>query len=548
MPFYERQPYISPLHQIVAEVLRGEILIPRFQRPGTEWVPTQRGDLLDSLYRGFPIGTILLWSTNSPIKTKDVIGGFRIRKASSRDGQRLLLDGHQRLSTLVQILGPGLVHDLQLAKMESVVDDTDEASQNEVWVFELNPAKNEKNDAPPKSRDRFVLLKTGQSPTPTQLPLSHALNRTALNRWVREQGDKLTEPQVTEVDALRDRLREYNIPVAVLAVDSLEDATESFKRINSSGTPMTDFNMVAALAYRNGFDPQELFEQHRSELLEPIGWQDLPDMDVLRVCAALAQQHPAKMEVDKLSQQLAKQDGLIQRAFQAMADAARLVGELCGITGPEVLPYSWQLITLAVCLGSDFFDERSEPRAREAIRRWLWLTTYGEAFAGVNSAIYDRSLTALREMIHGGTFQAMERDLTKNVRPVLNFDFRAARSKAVALAMARHEDGGDLSGTAHRQLAIGADAIGVLQPSGKRSDWWNRVILTTDSVNSYRTALRSRTAQDSKPEEDELLAKIGIARDAQGGLADLLTARRKAIEADEREFVTKLGLEWASAV
>ncbi|HID31136.1 MAG TPA: DUF262 domain-containing protein, partial [Desulfobacterales bacterium] len=107
MPFYERQPYIQPLYQIVSEVLQGDIRIPRFQRPGTEttWSAEKRGNLLDSLYRGFPIGTILLWSTKKPINTLDAVGGFTIKSASSKDGQRLLLDGHQRLSTLVQVLG-----------------------------------------------------------------------------------------------------------------------------------------------------------------------------------------------------------------------------------------------------------------------------------------------------------------------------------------------------------------------------------------------------------------------------------------------------------
>lgn len=539
MPFYERQPYISPLHQIVAEVLRGEILIPRFQRPGTEWESPQRGDLLDSLYRGFPIGTILLWSTNSPIGTKDVVGGFKICKASPREGQRLLLDGHQRLSTLVQILGPGLVQDLQPADVETVSDDTDRATRKEVWVFDL--AKDKQS----KSRDRFVLLKPGQDPSPTQLPLDLALNRAALNRWVRDHEKGLSDAQVVEVDGLRDRLREYNIPVAVLAVDSLEDATESFKRINSSGTAMTDFNMVAALAYRDGFDPQELFERNRAELLEPIGWQDLPDMDVLRVCAALAKQHPAKMEVDNLAQRLTEKDDLISRAFQAVADAARLVGELCGMTGPEVLPYSWQLITLAVWLGANGKDQ-SDMRARDAIRRWLWLTTYGEAFAGVNSAIYDRSLRALGEMIQGRSYEAMDRDLTKKVRPVRSFDFRAARSRAIALAMARHEDN-DVSGKAHQALALGAEAIGVLRPSGRRSEWWNRVVITEDSVASYRTALKHRAEKQSRPSEDELLARIGIGSDAQGKVEDLLIARRQLIEADERQFVTDLGLDWADA-
>jgi len=541
MPFYERQPYISPLHQILAEVLRGEILIPRFQRPGTEWVSTQRGDLLDSLYRGFPIGTILLWSTNSQIKTKESVGGFKIRREWPREGRRLLLDGHQRLSTLVQILGPGVIRDLQLSDVQPVAEDTDTGGEKEVWVFELDPPKTE---APTRSRDRFILLKPGQNPTPTQLPLNLALSRIELNRWVRETGRKLSDTQVTEVDSLRDRLREYNVPVAVLAVDSLDDATESFKRINSSGTPMTDFNMVAALAYREGRDPQELFERFRSEMLEPIGWKDLSDMDVLRVCAALTKQHPAKIEVNKLAERLASQQDLIDRAFQAMANAARLVGELCGVTGPEVLPYSWQLITLAVWLGTAG-QYPPKDTAREAIRRWLWLTTYGEVFAGVNSAIYDRSLKALGEMIEGGGPEAMDRDLTRKVRPVSTFDFRAARAKAVALAMARHADGSDFRRPAHRALASGAEAIGVLQASGRRSDWWNRVIVTAESVNDYRTALKNRASGGSQPEEDQLLQTIGIARDVQGMISDLLTARRQQIEAEERLFVETLGLEWA---
>lgn len=540
MPFYERQPYISPLHQILADVLRGEILIPAFQRPGTEWVPPQRGDLLDSIYRAFPIGTILLWSTNREIKTKQHIGGFTVSSQSSRADRRLLLDGHQRLSTLVQLLGPGLIKDLKLSGIGPDAENVDPTGEEETWVFELDPPK---RNEPTRSRDRFVLLKPGQQPTPTQLPLALALSRVELNRWVRETGHGLSDAQVTAVDSLRDRLREYNVPVAVLAVDSLDDATESFKRINSSGTPMTDFNMVAALAYRDGRDPQDLFERFRSELLEPVGWKDLSDMDILRVCAALAGQHPAKMEVDKLAERLATQEDLIERAFLAMADAARLVGELCGVLGPAVLPYSWQLIALAVWLGSADLSP-SDDAARAAIRRWLWLTTYGEVFAGVNSAIYDRSLRALVEMIQGGGPRAMDRDLTRRVRSLSTFDFRAARSRAVALAMARHADGDDLSGRTHRALASGAEAIGVLQARGRRSDWWNRVIVVDGkTIKHYRDALKNRSVGTSQPDEDQLLWEIGIAPDAQGAISDLLAARRQLIETEERQFINELGLE-----
>lgn len=546
MPFYERQPYIQPLYQIVGEVLTGDIRIPRFQRPGTEttWTAERRGDLLDSLYRGFPIGTILLWSTRMPIKTLDVVGGFRVRKTVSSEGQRLLLDGHQRLSTLVQILGPGLISDLQLREIERAPRDFTGSAGEEVWVFDLQPIKENA-----KSRDRFILLKKDQQPTSSQLPLSTALDRKALNRWLREQQPPLSDTQITEADALRDRLREYSIPVAVLVADSLEDATESFKRINSSGVPMSDFNMVAALAYQDGFDPQELFEKYNSELLEPLGWQDVPDSHILRVCAALAGQHPAKFEVDKLADQLRENNHLIHEAFNAVARAAEAIRRACGIHGPEALPYSWQLIILAIRFGSDGSD-LSEPETLAAVRRWLWLTTYGEVFAGVNSAIYDRSSAALANMIQGGDWLAMERDVTRKVRALTRFDFRAARAKASALLMARYQDQdrGDLEGPAHRALAAGGSSLGLLQASGRRSTWWHLAVVDDQaSIADYRNALQRRASGNSSDSDNQLLTRIGVPSDDQGSIPDLLAARRELLKAEEQRLVSDLGLEWADA-
>ncbi len=544
MPFYERQPYIQPLYQIVGEVLNGDIRIPRFQRPGTEttWTAEKRGDLLDSLYRGFPIGTILLWSTRMPIKTLDVVGGFRVQKTVSSEGQRLLLDGHQRLSTLVQILGPGLISDLQRREIERKPRDSTGPAGEEAWVFDLQPIKENA-----KSRDRFILLKKDQQPTSSQLPLSTALDHKALNRWLREQKPPLSDTQITEADALRDRLREYSIPVAVLVADSLEDATESFKRINSSGVPMSDFNMVAALAYQDGFDPQELFEKYNSELLEPLGWRDVPDSHILRVCAALAGQHPAKFEVDKLADQLRENNHLIHQAFNAVARAAEAIRQACGIHGPEALPYSWQLIILAIRVGSDD-SNLSEPKTLEAIWRWLWLTTYGEVFAGVNSTIYDRSSAALTNMIQGGDWLAMERDVTRKVRALTRFDFRAARAKALALLMARHQDQNDLQGPAHRALAAGGSSLGLLQASGRRSIWWHLAVIDDQaSIAGYRNALQRRASGNSSDSENQLLTRIGVPSDAQGSIPNLLAARRELLKADEQRFISDLGLEWADA-
>ncbi|AVS92698.1 hypothetical protein C8246_13850 [Paracidovorax avenae] len=375
MPFYENQPIIYPLYRLLEEVLSGEVRVPRFQRPGSEstWRPQQRGDLLDSIYRGFPIGTVLLWSTSENIHTLPIVGGADIPKAaSSARKMRLVLDGHQRLSTLIAILGPALEGYRRA--------DIDNPSYQEEWIFDVS------DDDEIAGELRFKLLRNGGRPMPKQVPLGIALDRVKLNDWVRKQR-KLNRDEIRRVDSLRDRLREFSIPVATLAAESLDEATETFKRVNSSGTPMSDFHMVAALAYTNGFDPQEQFEKVRSELLEPVGWGDFDDAAILRVCAGLvrragdASQHPAKLEIARLSQSLRADIKLIEKAGNSIANAASLLRKAVGVHGAEALPYSWQLIVLAIELGG---RSNQELKAKEITQfaRWFWLTTYGGYLRG----------------------------------------------------------------------------------------------------------------------------------------------------------------------
>jgi len=560
VPYYERQPYIQPLYSVVSDVMRGEIRVPRFQRPGTEetWTDEQRGDLLDSLYRGFPIGTLLLWSTAKKIRTLDQVGGVAIPPAPESSTTRLVLDGHQRISTLVLILGAGLRGELGRVPppAQKLDADSDAPQKRETgrWVFDLAPSPNSDS-----TRERFVLLRSEQNPTETQLPLDIALDRAALNKWIREKKESLKDEEIAAADALRDRLREYNIPVAVLVADSLQDATESFKRINSSGQPMSAFNMVAALAYQEDFDPQEVFQHYRSELLEPIGWQDVSDSDILRVCAAKVGQAPLKFGVEDTAKKLSENREVIESSFRQIRRAADKLGSLCGIYGPKALPYSWQLITLAICFPEDRSEFSGEESDR-AIRRWFWITTYGEVFGGVNSAVYDRSKRALEDMMRGASgdeTQMMQRDVAPRVRAPQRFDFRAARSKACALAMARYQDK-DVNGDGiqdvpsacdshHRALAsLGVSAMHTLTTTSKRSLWWHQVVVPEGTqVTQYRDALKRRADGTASNQDRTLLATIFVPEDKDGDVDALLEARRVALLRQEKEFVETIGLQWA---
>ena len=82
-----------PIETLLTWVKSGEIAIPEIQRPFV-WEATKVRNLLDSLYRGYPVGYLIAWR-NPAVKLKD---------GSSSAGKRVLIDGQQRVTALMAAL------------------------------------------------------------------------------------------------------------------------------------------------------------------------------------------------------------------------------------------------------------------------------------------------------------------------------------------------------------------------------------------------------------------------------------------------------------
>ena len=60
------------IRQLVKDISCGKIGIPVFQR-NFVWKQEQILDLFDSIHKGYPVGTILLWAPDEEIICKDII-------------------------------------------------------------------------------------------------------------------------------------------------------------------------------------------------------------------------------------------------------------------------------------------------------------------------------------------------------------------------------------------------------------------------------------------------------------------------------------------
>lgn len=88
------------VRELVDMIDRGELRLPELQRRYV-WPATRVRDLLDSLYRGYPSGAILVWETTEETPSRDLA----IEQRTSAFGShKLLLDGQQRLTSLSAVL------------------------------------------------------------------------------------------------------------------------------------------------------------------------------------------------------------------------------------------------------------------------------------------------------------------------------------------------------------------------------------------------------------------------------------------------------------
>jgi uncharacterized protein with ParB-like and HNH nuclease domain len=90
------------IEDIISEQRRGGIRIPEIQRSYV-WKRAQIARLLDSIYRGFPTGSILLWDTVEPIMMREMATnlGADVR---SDFVPKIVLDGQQRITSLARVV------------------------------------------------------------------------------------------------------------------------------------------------------------------------------------------------------------------------------------------------------------------------------------------------------------------------------------------------------------------------------------------------------------------------------------------------------------
>ena len=98
----EIKPGSIKISRLRTKILEGEIKIPPFQRQFV-WDEEQIIELLDSIYKDYPIGSVLLWETNDKLPARREVGGFTLEETNPELPLLYVLDGQQRITSIFGI-------------------------------------------------------------------------------------------------------------------------------------------------------------------------------------------------------------------------------------------------------------------------------------------------------------------------------------------------------------------------------------------------------------------------------------------------------------
>src|SRR2546428_4307532 len=87
---------------LFVEIDTGQIKLPMFQRDFV-WDKEQSAKLIDSILKGFPIGTFIFWKTRDELRSYRNVGNHRLPETPKGDYAQYILDGQQRITSLYAI-------------------------------------------------------------------------------------------------------------------------------------------------------------------------------------------------------------------------------------------------------------------------------------------------------------------------------------------------------------------------------------------------------------------------------------------------------------
>lgn len=249
------------------EIDSGQIKLPMFQREFV-WDKEQSARLIDSLLKGYPIGTFIFWKTREALRSVKDIGNHSLPETPKSDYAQYILDGQQRITSLYAIR-----KGLRISK------DGKEINYKDIYVnLDYDPLNDEQIVTSQREDDKAYVS-------------VHDLLTQKMGDLFRQVGMDKSDL----VEEYKTRLTTYDFTTITIKDYPIDIACDVFSRINTGGKPLTLFEIMVAMTYdeAKGFDLALKYDEllngsdENDTSLSKAKFDTVPAATVLQAVAAI---------------------------------------------------------------------------------------------------------------------------------------------------------------------------------------------------------------------------------------------------------------------
>lgn len=370
---------------------------------------------MDSIYKEYPFGSILLWQTRTRLKTEKNLGAFELPAPKVDFPINYVLDGQQRITSI-------------FSTFQTVLTPT--YNNPEVWlpIYYDFEAKADAQDS------QFVALAEADADPGRYFPLAVFFDPIKFS--VKQRA--LPDERLEEIVHVQTRFNGTLIPVETFSKEDRASVAIVFERVNRQGVKLDTFQLLTAWTWSDEFDLQQKFND-LAEKFEAFGFDDVgTDNDLMLRCAS------AVLKSDPSPTALIDINGAVVREkfdsiVKALERAVDFLRDELHIRHYKFLPYPALLIPLCAYFSKNQSD--SVPiEHRTALLRWFWRTTFTHRYSGNPPQKVRKDVLEAIKLREGqeSELDHIPAEIASDFYLSNTFNNRTVATKAFILQLARH--------------------------------------------------------------------------------------------------------------
>ena len=336
---------------LIANIEQGIVKIPQFQRKFV-WSIEQTAKLLDSILKGYPIGSFILWETKERLRSIRDIGNIQLPEPPEGYIVQYVLDGQQRMTSLyVSMIGAKITgDDKRTIDYSEIYVDFEAASDEEIVITDIG------------GRNMGELIK-----------FTDLLNG----------GYKMFAKYPTygeKLERYSNAFKTYLFSTILIKDAPIDIATEIFTRINVGGKPLSVFEIMVAKTYDSvrNFDLSEKYDALMEHLQSSnCNYDTISSSTILQAVSVCLTKECSKKQILKLN----KDDfiNIWDKVISALESAVDYFRSFYRIPVSQLLPYDSLLVPFTYF----FFHHKDIPldQKQDFLQDYFWRVVLTSRFS-----------------------------------------------------------------------------------------------------------------------------------------------------------------------